>query len=543
VNEDPGRGFEVAGANIDVDPGVTSQLVTAQSHDIELSGTGIHFLWSIAPTVITLAGSFFLLAYSVRRLGRIEYGAIVAIGGGISILTLFSTALRFAIVRSGSSVSKRKERTRFETEEDARHIQDIRAAHSLFIFGSISLVVVGVSFGWVIPFDLHLHGSETLHVYESTVLYVVSAALLFSVTSYNGILTSGEKFGLVGRITLVGFSVTAGLTLLLASPLKVVGLGLAAVGGAIVQALTLHWFGRRRAPWLSFVPHRIRRASLVPVLRYAGAIAILSATSTICSASDAFVIGAIDGGASVTIFRVGSTAPVALGGILMLSFGVLFPRLVQSGARDAQETAIGWIGRVVGWASGISFAALALMGANLVRLMLSRSDGHAALVLWVCSGAVCVDVAFHGVVQVIFARGEQRFLAKYSWIELTVNIAATIVGVKLYGPVGSAFALAATILVTDIVGFPLIMRGRWGSSPARFVWSNGLSQSILAGASVVAIGIFPIKYTNGFLVHIMLVGGDVLFVTFAGLLLVGANGRRRVLSLLRPTGSVSGSTS
>ena len=127
------------------------------------------------------------------------------------------------------------------------------------------------------------------------------------------------------------------------------------------------------------------------------------------------------------------------------------------------------MGSVIGWSSGAIFACLCLAGPDLVRLLLGRTDLQATHVLWICAAALCVDVSYHGVVQVIFARGQAGFLAKYTWIELTVNLSATVVGVELYGPVGSALALAITILVTDIIGFPIIMRGRWGCPVGRFV--------------------------------------------------------------------------
>ena len=70
---------------------------------MNLSGTGRNFLWSTVPTFVTMFGSVFLLSFSIRRLGRVEYGAAITIGAATSILLLFSGALRYAVVRSGAT--------------------------------------------------------------------------------------------------------------------------------------------------------------------------------------------------------------------------------------------------------------------------------------------------------------------------------------------------------------------------------------------------------------------------------------------------------
>ena len=251
-----------------------------------------------------------------------------------------------------------------------------------------------------------------------------------------------------------------------------------------------------------------------------------------------FLLGCVrhrcgQGAAGVTVFRVGSIVLVSLTALLYLSFGVLFPRIVRSVDSNAQEQGVGWVGKVVGWSSGVAFICLALLGPDLVRLLGGREDRQATYVLWICSAALCVDVSFHGVVQVIFARGEQGFLAKYTWIELIVNLTATVAGVELFGPVGSAWALAVTILVTDVIGFPIIMRGRWGTPAGRFVWSNGVLQSMAAAAVGLGLAVLPVLHTSGVVVHVVIVAIDALVCLALGLTVAGSSGRVRVMSLLR----------
>jgi len=403
----------------------------------------------------------------------------------------------------------------------------------LFVFAAVGLVVTGAAFGWLVPLDLGLHGPEALKVYVAGVISVAGAALNLAVTSYGGVLTSAEKFGALARIGLIGFAAQAVVTLLLAGPLRVIGLALASFASAVVVSTATYRRGRRQAPWLSLWPSRLRRAVLGPVVRYAAGLAILSATSTICSSSDAFVIGAFRGGGAVTIFRVGSAAPVSLVGILFLSFGVLFPRIVRSGDPAVQEEGVGWMGRVVGWSSGSLFACLGLGGPDLVRLLLGRPDMQATHVLWICAAALCVDTSYHGVVQVLFARGKAGLMVKYTWIELVVNLSVTIVGVDLYGAVGSALALAATIVVTDFILFPFIMRHQWGQPAARFVWKNGVLQSFASATITVGLGLYPILETRGLVIHALIAGIDLLLCLAFGLAIIGRRGRSRAMSLAR----------
>jgi O-antigen/teichoic acid export membrane protein len=481
--------------------------------------------------VVGLIASVFVLSFSIRRLGPRDYGAVVAITSAVTILTLFSGAIRYAVVRSGARFTdlSTKGSTMLDPEERAA----VRAAHALFIAAAVVIFLLTVGLGWLIPLDLHLHGQLALQVYIASLIFVASAAIGFAFTAYAGVLTGREQFGRLAQIALVGLAVQVVGTVLLAGPLKIIGLALAALISSAVQQVAIYALGRRRVPWLNLVPRRPPRSVAVTVLRYAAGLAVLSATSTICSASDAFIIGAVSGGAAVTTFRIGSIVPTNLVTLLYRTFAVLFPRLARSQSPREQEEAVGWTGCVVGWSTGVAFACLGLLGADIVRLLLGRPDWRAEEVLWISAAALAVDASYHGVVQVVFARGEQGFLAKYSWIELTFNLAATYIFVRLQGPVGSAWALAATIVVTDIVGFPFIMRGHWGSPAGRFVLTHGVLQSFVAGALVISLGILPIMVTHGLGTHLAIAAADGALVLFIGISVLGAPARQRLRGIAR----------
>ena len=106
----------------------------------------------------------------------------------------------------------------------------------MFVFAAATLVITGAAFGWLIPVDLGLHGSEALKVYVAGIISVTGAALNLAATAYGGVLTSQEQYGVVARIGLLGFATQAALTLLLAGPLHVIGLALASLGGTVVIA-------------------------------------------------------------------------------------------------------------------------------------------------------------------------------------------------------------------------------------------------------------------------------------------------------------------
>jgi hypothetical protein len=124
-------------------------------------------------------------------------------------------------------------------------------------------------------------------------------------------------------------------------------------------------------------------------------------------------------------------------------------------------------------------------------------------------------------------------MVKVTWFELLMNLSATLLGVELFGPVGSAIALAITIVTMDIVWFPIVMRGRWGVPAGRFVISNGVLQSIVAGGLAVGLAILPILSTHGLLTHLALVAADVICVLLVGLAVLGGSGRSRLFSLAR----------
>ena len=110
---------------------------------MDLTGTGRHFLWSTTPTIVTMLGSGFLLSFCIRRLGSVEYGAVVTIGASTSILMLFSGALRYAVVRLGViGIDRGPGR-----HQHAASATSIRAAHALFMTAAVILVLALASAG------------------------------------------------------------------------------------------------------------------------------------------------------------------------------------------------------------------------------------------------------------------------------------------------------------------------------------------------------------------------------------------------------------
>lgn len=500
---------------------------------MDLTGAGRHYLWAILPTIASLLAAIFVLSYSVRKLGPRDYGAVVTIISAVTILTLFSGAIRYAVVRAGAKFDVgASARSRTEITEQR---SSIRAAHALFVAAAGAILALALALGWLIPLDLHLHGDLAVQTYIATVIFVGSSSFGFAFTAYAGVLTGTEEFGRLAQISLGGLAIQVAGTVLLVGPMRIVGIAIASLIATVVQQLAIYAIGRRRVPWLKLVPRRPKRSVAATVLRYAAGLAVLSATSTICAASDAFIIGDLRGGAAVTVFRIGSTAPTTLTPILFSSFGVLFPRLARTESASDQEHAIGWLGNIVGWLSGALFAGLCLLAADLVRLLLGHANAQADEVLWISAAALTIDVSYHGVVQVIFARGQQGLLAKYSWVELVFNLAATYVFVRLEGPVGSAWALAGTIVVTDIIGFPWIMRGRWGSPAGRFVLTHGVVASAVAAGLTLLVGIPAVLATHGFGLHVAIVGGDLALVYGAGILLLSRSSRERLRRLVRPS--------
>jgi O-antigen/teichoic acid export membrane protein len=471
-----------------------------------------------------MAASVFVLSFSVRKLGAINYGAIVTITSATALLLIFSGALRYAVIHVGSDVST-------QDESVNRSQESVQSAHALFMALSLVLVLIAVSLGWVIPVDLGRHGAEATKLYLVTVMIIGSGVSTLATTAYAGVLQGADEFGKLSQIALAGFAVQVALILGLTGKFGVFGIAWATVGSAIVSGGLTVALAKKRAPWLRFfsvVPNRI---NLRPILRYAAGLAVLSATSTISSSSDAFVIAAVAGGGAVTIFRVGAIASTTLAALLYSAFGVLFPRLVRSADRAVQEEGVAWMGRIVGWLTGVAFGSVVVLADPLMKLLLGHPSNQAVHILWITAGAMAIDVSYHGPVQVIFARAEQGRLARFSVIELVVNLAATIVLVKMMGAVGSAWALAVTIVVTDLVGFPVIIRGHWGSKPGRFVLKNGLIQSATAGTATILVGRLIAGDASGVIMHFVLVGGLALVVLASGLPLVGRQGRLRIREL------------
>jgi hypothetical protein len=215
--------------------------------------------------------------------------------------------------------------------------------------------------------------------------------------------------------------------------------------------------------------------------------------------------------------------------------------LSASASRDEQENAVAFLTRVACYGAGISFGALVLLRVDIVSLIVGHSSHLATTVLIVFSGVWIANVPVHGLALLLIARGRQGSFIPLVAVEATANIGLTIGFVFAFGPVGAAFATLVAIVVSNDIVLPFVVRHEFDLSPHRIVWRDGFP-SIVIGVAISALAILPFDSLHAGLGRLIV--GTVTSIGLGlgiGYFLLGPDGRKRFMVMMRKTEGVVGS--
>ena len=145
------------------------------------------------------------------------------------------------------------------------------------------------------------------------------------------------------------------------------------------------------------------------------------------------------------------------------------------------------------------------------------------------------NVPVHGLNLLLIARGRQNVFIWLVGVEASANLALTIVFAVVIGPIGAAYATLVTIVVSNVIVFPHLVRHEVSSGAARRTVLEALAATAVGGASA-ALAASPAlelsTYWSRLLVGLALGGG---FSCALGLVLLRQRGRSILASMLRST--------
>lgn len=491
-----------------------------------LTGFGRGVGWTYVSLILTGGSTFFLAAWSVRRIGTAQYGLFALVTSIAALLTVFDFALGLTVQRAGARVEPRGGGASSERQEN---LDAVHASHGAYtLFGLVGVLVTGL-----ICAGLAVLGTAGRpYLLQTVVLVGLATSVQLGTAALPAVVLACGRFSLRSAATVAGVAVRVTIALVTVAHVGVAGLALAQLVGVLVERLVLARLVLARIRWFRLRPSVPDRPTLRRVTAYALPLLLINVSGQLFAVSDLVAVGALVGASAVGVYQVSSMVPLYLAGVLSLGYNVIFPALAGSDDGADQEQTSAFLTRLISYAGGLGLGVLALRRGDVVDLLLGSRNDLAEDVLLVLSAVSLTNLLVHGQASLLIARGRQSLMAWAVAIELPANLVLTVTFVVRYGAVGAAVGTLVTAALMDFVILPLVSKTEFGRPSLAITIRNGVMPA--ASALAVALLASRVGESAGQPAVRLVVAASVAAVLGLGVgaLLLGADGRRTVRGAL-----------
>ncbi len=494
---------------------------------LQITGLGSNASWLYLNAAVAAVGGLFLIGFSFRHLGAFTYGLYALAATVLGIFTTIDFGLKLLVMRATARDSA-------SFSEDARRQArgDVQAAHSSYaVWGLAVLVVTGAA---VVLIATRRDPAEAGKNVPVMVLLVgLSIALNLATSVFAGIPAGRRQFQVPAIGGIAGTAVGIAITVATIGHLQLVSLGAGVLANVLVAQGYCAWWVRVHERWFHLLPRRVAWADIRRVASFAVPLLVLSVAGQVISATDLIVVGAVASAAAVGLYRAGSIVPSQAIILLFTGYDSIFPHLAGTSDLDGQESATTFLTRIASYVAGALFSALIVLRLDVVTAVTGHSSALAESVLVVFCCIWLANVPIHGLSLLLIARGRQNIFVWLMVAEATANIALTIVLAIEIGPIGAAYATLFTIVLSDLVLLPILIRDEFSKGMVRNTVLEGLA-AIAAGGATAAIATIPVLWFPPGWVQLsvgLVLGGG--FSCAAGLALLRRSGRSSLYLMLR----------
>jgi O-antigen/teichoic acid export membrane protein len=486
------------------------------------SGLARDAAWSYLALAIGLVSSTFIIAIGFRHLPDRLMGVYAIATSTTALIGVVDPAITLGISRNVARLAA----GRGDADEQRRFIT---SGHSVLVAFGAAIVVIGVFTAVTIRIFGLAHLSAG--VWALLALLAITFAAQLATAIIPATLTGySDYFGLAVSATLAGATTLAVVAWTLPR-LGLTGFGLGALAGLLAGRGYLLWRFKRIPSRLPIRPRRPTRRDLRALFAFAVPMLLLSLAGQVISWIDVVAIGAMLGASTAALYRVGSSVPVQAMGLVYRAYDVSYPRL--SAGDDAwQLRATTLLTRVACAGSGVAFAGLIALRADIVRILTGGSNELAQLVLIIFSLAGAANVPAHGLGLLAIARGRQSLFTPLVCVEAAANVALTILLVRLCGAPGAAWATLTTLAVSNLLVMPMIVR-RAVQGTLSLVLGHGLLPLLLGGIPAAVIFELTARGIAGPPRIMLIVLMTCFLAAAAALAAAGSEGRRVLVSSFR----------
>jgi O-antigen/teichoic acid export membrane protein len=495
---------------------------------LRVSGIGRGIAWRYSCQAVSAAGGLFLVGFAFRKLGASTYGAYALVITVLGLLGTVDFGLSMSVVRATA-----RDNPSFSVQASAQARRDVEVAHSAYgVIGAIALLISVASIPVLVAVkSRNVGGTYALPI--TVGLLGLSVGLSLATSAYTGLPTGRQQFHVPAIAGILGVIANVAVVVPTLGMLGLPSLGLGQLANALVSATFPAVWLKMREPWFHLLPGRARWTEVRRVGSFAIPLLVISVYGQVIAATDLVVVGAVATAAAVAFYKIGNLAPSRAVSWIFNGYDTVFPSLAGTQDERGQEAATLFLTRVAGYVAGSSFCAMALLRADVVTVIVGHQSSLAEEVLMVFCGVWLVNIPVHGLMLLLIARGKQGVFIPLVAAEAIANLALTVLFAVVIGPIGPALATLVTIIVTNVIVLPILVRKEFGSMSSWRIAGNGFACGGIGGA-VAATAMLPILVLGvGWARLASGLGVAGAASILIGFLLLGGSGRETLVAMFK----------
>jgi O-antigen/teichoic acid export membrane protein len=469
-----------------------------------LAGTLTKYLF----LVITIVIGIFLMPFTIRHLGKDEYGLWMLVASMTAYFQLLDLGYGNGLVRQ-------------ITQADARGDEEaMNAALSTFIvvysaIGLAALAGVAALMFYVMPRFPNLTAEQMRTAQWIFGILGMRVAVGFPMTVFGAVTTARQRFALTSGIAIaVALAQAAATYALLSAGHGVVPLVAATTSISLVSYVAYAAAARQTFPGLRLGISRFSRRHVREVTTFSFFLFLVGIAVHVGSSIDRFIVGASLGTAAVAVYMVAVRLAEYQRQLCGQFSGLLFPVVVRFDAeRDPaalRATLVDGTRIALAFVAGVTLCVLAF-GRPLVESWMGPGFEASIAPLYILTIASIIVVAQGPSGIILLATGWERFVAAAALVEITLHALLGIVLVRRFGLTGVAVAALVPYAVLNLavvipmacraVNMPLgslvraaLFPALFGAAPAaacavilRPVAEPSSMSGVLAAASIVVL--------------------------------------------------------
>jgi O-antigen/teichoic acid export membrane protein len=489
-------------------------------------GLGRGIGWTYVQLGSTAGASLVTAGMILRQLGPADFGVFALLVAASAFVKTLGLSLGRSMVRAAS----RQHSAVGDEQDNAR--AELSTAHSVCAVIGAGAAVLLCSFGFALPSLVGYRGGQRTAVLATGALMSLSLGASLATSTLIGLASGRRDFRAIALPAAAAGATGIGLVAILVRPLGLVSLGIAELAGTVVASAMLVRWARRNTPWFSLRPRRVASLDAKRVIWAALPLILLSVGGQVIATTDLFILGLSFAPAVVGLYRVGSMLPTQAVGVLYQGYDVVLPVLAGTNERTVQDRTVAFMTRVSCYVGGVVLAAIAFFRDDVVLLFNGHPSKVASSVLLVFCGIWMTTLVAHGIGLLLIARGRQRRFVWPALFEVVANAITTVVLIHVMGAIGAAVATLIVLGITHTLILPFIARDEMSNSGRVLAVDGWLTVGV--GIVVAGLAFLPLRAMAPSLGRLVLgSGGAGLLGAIIGAVLLGAAGRRELLSLLR----------